>query len=77
MREQVLKTTAMQRTEYRLGEPLEEYLRRRYNEDGVTLAVIAAEIGINVSTASRWMAQLGIEARFPGQRGKASEVVAS
>lgn len=58
----------MQVTEHRLGEPLEAYLERRYVREGVTLAVIAEELGINVSTASRWMAQLGVEARFPGQR---------
>lgn len=76
VQEQVLKSRAMQMTEHRLGEPLEDYLRRRYVLEGATLAIIAGELSINVSTASRWLAHLRIEARFPGQRGKPAEAVA-
>lgn len=65
------KTRSMQVVEFRLGEPIEVYLRRRYLDDGATTHEIATELGLNNGTISRWMAQLGVEARFPGQRGKA------
>lgn len=62
------KTKSMQVIERRLGEPLEDYLRRRYLTDGATTHAIAEELGLNNGTISRWMAHLGVEARFPGQR---------
>lgn len=58
--------------EYRLGEPIEVYLYRRYHTDGLTLGEVADELGLAISTMSRWLAQLGIAARFPGQRPKAA-----
>lgn len=58
----------MQLMEQRLGEPLEVYLQRRYHTEGLTLRQIADELGLSVGTVSRWLPQLGIEARFPGQR---------
>jgi len=51
-----------------LGEPLGEYLSRRYHGEGATLAEIADALGIKVSTASRWLWQFGIAARRPGRR---------
>lgn len=65
-----LKTRPMLRIEQRLGEPLEAFLERRYVEEGKTQREIGVELGVNDSTVNRWMAALGIEARFPGQRGK-------
>ena len=76
VQQQVLKSKAMQVVEHRLGETLESYFQRRYVEDGVTLAVIADELGIQVSTTSRWMAQLGMGARLIGQRAKPAEAIA-
>ena len=76
MQELVLKSRAMQRVEHRLGEPLETFLRRRYHVEGANLYVLADELGLSVGTLSRWFGTLGIETRFPGQRGKPAEQVA-
>jgi len=51
-----------------LGEPLGEYLNRRYHAEGATLAEIADALRIEISTASRWLGQFGIAARRPGRR---------
>lgn len=73
MQQQLLKSKAMQRLEHRLGEPLEVYLTRRYQCDGVTLYVLAEELHLSVGTMSRWFASLGIETRLTGpQRAEAS-----
>jgi DNA-binding transcriptional regulator LsrR (DeoR family) len=61
----------MLRVEDRLGRPLEVELRRLYWDEGLTLAQIGVDLGVDATTVSRWMAALGIEARFPGQRAKA------
>ena len=68
----LLKSRPMQKVEIRLGRPLEEFLDERYNQDGRTQRQIADELGVDDSTVNRWMAALGIEARFPGPR-KAAE----
>lgn len=68
----VLKTVPMQRTEGRLGEPLEDFLRRRYHDEGKTLRQIGDELDIDAGTVSRWMRTLGVEARFPGPRRAAA-----
>ena len=68
MQQQVLKSKAMQRLEFRLGEPLEVYLTRRYHADGVTLYAIADDLGLSVGTVSRWFSSLGIETRMTGPR---------
>lgn len=65
-----IKTRPMQVVERRLGRPLEEFLAERYTVDGKTTYEIGAELGVNPSTVTRWMAVLGIEARFPGRRPK-------
>lgn len=70
-----LKTKAMLVLEHRLGEPMEDYLRRRYLDEGATTNQIGDELGLNNATVSRWLGSLGIEARFPGQRGKPAEAV--
>lgn len=71
-----LKTKAMLVLEHRLGEPMEDYLRRRYVDEGATTHQIGQELGLNNATVSRWLSLLGIEARFPGQRGKPAEALA-
>jgi len=71
MHEQPELTRPMRRTQARLGRSLEAELRDRYDARGQTLAEIAAALGVSEATVSRWMARLGIEARFPGQRAKA------
>jgi hypothetical protein len=67
----VPKTRGMLLIEARIGRPLEGYLEDRYLRDGLTTLQIAAELGVNNGTVSRWMAQLGIEARYLGPRPKA------
>jgi DNA-binding transcriptional regulator LsrR (DeoR family) len=59
----------MQVMEARLGEPLDAVISRMYHDQGMTLAQVADELGVTIGTVSRWMTTLGIEARFPGQRG--------
>ena len=60
----------MLRVEARLGRPLETYFAERY--ETLTQPQIAEELGVSGATVSRWMAELGIEARFPGQRPSAA-----
>lgn len=68
MQQQVLILTKQQQLlQARLGEPLVEFLQRRYLEDGRTLSQVAEEIGVGSGTVSRWLWQLGIEARRPGR----------
>ena len=69
----VFKSRPMQVVEARLGRPLEEYLEERYAA-GATQAEIASELDVTDGTVSRWMALLGIQARFPGPRPKAEAV---
>jgi transposase len=71
-----LKTRSMQVMEARLGEPLDVVIARLYHEQGMTLAQVAERLGVTIGTVSRWMTALGLEARFPGQRGKPVEAVA-
>lgn len=66
-------TRPMRRVEARLGvASLRAELLDRYERQGQTFAEIAEALGISQATVSRWMVRLGIEARFPGQRRKAS-----
>jgi DNA-binding transcriptional regulator LsrR (DeoR family) len=67
----LIKTRQMQVLEHRLGKPIEAYIRERYDA-GATQADIADELDLNFTTVSRWMAQLGIEARLTGSRKAAS-----
>lgn len=66
----VFKTRPMQVMEARLGRPLEDVLRSLYHDEGLTLAQVADRLDVNVGTVSRWMASLGIPARFPGPRAR-------
>lgn len=62
----IFKSRAMVRTEARLGRSLEDFLRDRYAT--ATQTQIASELGVSNATVSRWMRELGIEPRLPGQR---------
>lgn len=64
----IFKTRPMLAVEQRIERQLEDYLAERYQRDGLTLRQIATELEVDYSTVSRWMRQLGIEARFPGPR---------
>jgi transposase len=68
------KSRAMLRVEARIGRTLEEYFAERYAT--ASQEQIAAELKVSGATVSRWMRELGIETRFPGQRPPASEAVA-
>ncbi|HTR71902.1 MAG TPA: hypothetical protein VMH41_16960 [Mycobacteriales bacterium] len=59
-------TEPMRRVEGRLGRPLRDFLEEQYATR--TLADIATELGVSEVSVMRWMARLGIERRFPGQR---------
>lgn len=62
----IYKSRAMVRTERRIGQTLEAFLADRYQR--MTQTEIAAELGVSGATVSRWMAELGIEARNQGAR---------
>lgn len=66
------KTTAMLLVEARLGRPVEEVIREVYDAGGMQKDVAEA-LGIEGSTVSRWMKDLGIEAR-PRGNGSAAAV---
>lgn len=68
----------MIRVESRLGQPLEDWLADRYQsmtQEQIT-AALKVETGLKVSgaTVSRWMRELDIETRLPGQRPPAEAV---
>jgi len=63
-----IKTRAMMILERRIGQPLETYLHREYVGRGRTMLDISRELGVHESTVQRYMALLGVEARFPGPR---------
>lgn len=56
----------MVRVEARIGRTLEEYFADRYAT--LTQPQMAGELGVSDASVSRWMRELGIETRFPGQR---------
>lgn len=64
----VLKSRGMQLVEHRLGQPLEKVLTDLYVERGMTVKQVAAEIGVSTASVSRWMSELGIEARYIGTK---------
>lgn len=69
------KSRAMVRVEERIGRTLEDYFAERYAT--LTQPQMAEELGVSDASVSRWMRELGIETRFPGQRPPApAEAVA-
>lgn len=69
MAELVFKSRGMQTLEARLGQPLGVYLAERYGR-GYSQEQIAAELGVNRATISRWMSVYGIQPRYYGPRTK-------
>jgi hypothetical protein len=65
-KDRVFKSRAMLTVETRIGRDLEEYLAEAYQTK--TQAQIGEVLGLDPSTVNRWMRDLDIEARFPGQR---------
>lgn len=70
----IFKSRAMRKVEERIGRPLEDFLAERYQT--MTQPQIAEELGVSGASVSRWMRELEIEARFPGQRPPAEGAVA-
>ena len=64
----ILKSRGMQLVEHRLGRPLEEVLADLYVDQGMTVKQVAEELGVSSASVSRWMSELGIEARYIGTR---------
>jgi len=65
----LLKSNAQQLLEARLGRALEDVLRDWYHRDGLTQAEIAEKLGgLNQSTVTRWMRQMGIPVRYGSER---------
>lgn len=60
------KSRAMLRVETRLGKSLEDYFAEKYPT--LTQPQMAVELKVSDASVSRWMRELGIEARNPGQR---------
>lgn len=50
--------------EQRFGRPVAEIIQERYVQQGQSMAEVAAFLGIDTSTLSRWMVRLGIPARI-------------
>ena len=71
-RERPRLTAPMERVQARIGRDLREELDDRYNAVGQTQADIGRDLGVSAASVHRWMRRLGIEARFPGQRGRAA-----
>lgn len=65
-RSNVVKSRGMQLVEHRLGRPLADVLQELYVDEGLTVKQVAARIGVSSASVSRWMAELGIEARYIG-----------
>jgi hypothetical protein len=72
MAERYHLTRPMERTQARIGRDLRDELEDRYHRQGQTTTEIGVDFGVSASTVARWMARLGIEVRFPGQRGTAA-----
>lgn len=62
---------AMQLAELKVKRPLADFIRDEYVEKGRMSREVAGDLGIDTSTLSRWMRELGIDAR-PKGRGSAA-----
>lgn len=66
-------TPGMRQTEDRLGTSLALYLNDAYNDRRLSMADIGVELGVDKSTVSRWMRQLGVRGiRYVGYKGRQS-----
>jgi transposase-like protein len=61
----------MELAEVRLGSPLKAWIHQEYVVKGRMQREVAADLGIDTSTLSHWMRNLGIDAR-PKGRGSAA-----
>lgn len=65
-----IRTAEMQRIEARLGQPIDETLRKLYVDRGLTVRQVGSELGVTAGVVSRWLERFGIPARKPGQRAE-------
>ena len=63
--------------ESRIGRPVEDYLRDAYLVRELNQQDIADEIGVDISTVSRWMRLYGIQVRVVGRKYRRRRAVAS
>lgn len=68
MTEANTSTLGIQLAEARLGRPIGEYLREAYVVAERPQADIAADLGVDPATVSRWMKRCGIQTRVIGHR---------
>lgn len=61
-----IKTDLMLKVEHDLGEPINEYLRRRFVDDHVNINKLADELGIAYRTLLVWLEVTGIYSRRLG-----------
>lgn len=60
------KTKRMLEVEHDLGEPIEEYLRRRFVDDNINPYELAKEMGIAYRILFQWLDRVGIYSRRLG-----------
>jgi transposase len=64
-------TRGMRQVEERIGRSMTLYLQDAYNDRGLSMAQIGAELDVDKTTVSRWMRQLGIRGiRYVGYTGR-------
>jgi DNA-binding MurR/RpiR family transcriptional regulator len=64
-------TPGMRQVEERIGRSMTLYLQDAYNDRQLSMAQIGAELGVDKTTVSRWMRQLGIRGiRYVGYVGR-------
>jgi hypothetical protein len=64
-------TRGMRQVEGRIGRPMTIYLQDAYNDRGLSMAQIGAELDVDKTTVSRWMRALGIRGiRYVGYVGR-------
>jgi transposase-like protein len=68
MAEKQPNTAGMSIVGERLGVPVDEYLRDAYLVRELPQTAIAAELGVDAATVSRWMRRFGIRTRIVGHR---------
>lgn len=61
-----IKTDLMLEVEHHLGEPVEQYLRRRFVDDEMGLSQLAEELNISYRTLLKWLEIAGIYSRRLG-----------